>query len=199
MTIRYLIVPVIKVDNRRSPAHFGGRAFPPDTELVGVVWGMMDYGLIDVGLVAADVDATQVTYLETLSDVQLVPANIDNTIGTQARVDVVSAALEAFNIPATWVNVGDTYRTVMREIAGYFLFMQRITGITGVDPTTLGVNLSTRFNQLSTLWQNAILQAAADLNYSTTALTGTATLRQILRNIASQNGSRTFQIGGTSF
>lgn len=199
VALRFYIVPVVQVGIYRSPAHFGGRSNPVDAQLVGVTWGMMDYGLINVGIVGAQVNATQATYLAGLSDIQPVPANIDTVLTTQGQVNTVSNALEAFNIPGTWVNVGDSYRTVMREIAGYFQFMQRLTTITGINPTTLSINLSTRYNQLNATWQNALLQTFSELGYSTAKLSGTSTLRAILRDIASQNDTRTFQLGGISF
>ena len=49
------------------------------------------------------------------------------------RTDI-SNALEAKEIPADWVNAGDTYRSILREVVGYFLFMQRYTATTGFDP-----------------------------------------------------------------
>jgi len=200
VAIRFYVVPITQIGNARYPSHFGGKGLTPDAELANVAsWAMMDYGLINTGLIAANVDSAQQTYLAGLADVLVVPANIDNTITTQGQVNAVSNALEAFDIPGTWVNVGDTYRTVLREIAGYFQFMQRLTAITGIDPTTLNIRLSTTYGSLAQTWQDAIVQAANELGYSTAGLNSGTTLRAILRNIASQNDLKTFTLGWVTF
>jgi hypothetical protein len=140
--LRFYIVPITQNGIYRSPSHFGGRAVAADVELVGVVWSMMDYGFINAGLVAANVDSTQQTYLDSLTDVQPVPQDIDTTV-TGGQVTAIQNKLEAFNIPGTWVNVGDSYRTILREICGYFQFLQRYSALTGVDPTAQSISLNT--------------------------------------------------------
>lgn len=194
---RLYFVDIVQTGIYRSPDHFGGRAVAPDTELIGVQWALMDYGLIPQGLVAAEVNTDQQTYLDSLPDVTVIPADLDATV-TAGNVSAIRNALEARNIPATWVNVGDSYRVVLREIAGYFQFMQRLTGITGLDPTAQGITLGTQYQNLPQLWQDAILQAAADLGYDASALTGTTTVRNILRGIASQSGNRVYMLGSFS-
>lgn len=191
---RLYFVDIVQTGIYRSPAHFGGRVVAPDTELVGVQWALMDYGLIPQGLVAAEVDSTQQAYLDGLADVLAIPADLDATV-TAGNVTVIRNALEARNIPGTWVNVGDSYRVVLREIAGYFQFMQRLTAITGLSPLTQGITLSTQFQNLAQVWQDAILQAAVGLGYDASGLTGTTTVRNILRGIASQSGLKVFYLG----
>lgn len=197
MTLRFYIVPMVQVGNVRGPVHFASRAGEADPELDGVRGAFKDYGLIPVMMVAAEVDSAQQTYLDTLADIQPVPANIDNVIGA-GQVATVQTALENFNIPGTWVNAGDSYRVVMREIFGYFDFMQRLTAITGINPLTLGISLSTQFSQLNQTWQDAITRSLSELGYDASGLTGATTLRQLLRNVALQNGSKTFTFGGVT-
>lgn len=191
---RLYFVDIVQTGIYRSPDHFGGRVVAPDTELIGVQWALMDYGLINQGLVAAEVNTDQQTYLAGLPDVLAIPANLDATV-TAGNINAIQNALEARNIPATWVNVGDSYRVVLREIAGYFQYMQRLTGITGLNPLTQGITLSTQYQNLPQLWQDAILQAATDLGYDASGLTGTTTIRAILRGIASQSGSNVYTLG----
>ncbi len=195
MTLRFYIVPMIQVGIYRGPAHFESRAAVADLPLVGVRGTFVDYGLIPVCLVAMEVDTVQETYLSTLSDIQPVPADIDAVI-TAGQVGTVRTALEAFSIPGTWVNAGDSYRVVMREVIGYFEFMKRLTAITGINPLTLGISLSTQFSQIPQTWQDAMVRAFSELGYNATILVGTSTLRQILRDVSQQNGAKVHNIGG---
>lgn len=194
---RLYFVDISQSGSIRYPSHFGTPryGFQPDAQLVGVAWSMMDYGLINQGLIAANVDATQQTYLAGLSDVLTIPLDLETTV-TAGNVIAIRNALEGRNIPGTWVNVGDSYRVVLREIAGYFQYMQRLTAITGLNPLTQGITLATQFQSLPLLWRNAILQAATELGYDASALQGTTTVRNILRGIANQSGTKVFFIGG---
>lgn len=197
VALRFYIVPVVQVGIYRSPAHFGGRSNPVDAELAGMTWGMMDYGLINVGMVGAQVNPTQITYLNGLTDIIVIPANIDNTIG--ANLATVKSKLAAFDIPNVSIQAADTYRLAMREVAGSFQFMQRLSAITGVNPTTLNIHLSTTYGQLNQTWKNALQQTASELGYSTAGINGSSTLEEILISIGNQNDAKTFQLGGISF
>jgi len=140
---RLYFVDIIRTVSNRYPAHFGDprHGFPADVELVGVRWSMLDYGEIDQGLVAADLSASQITYMASLPDVLAIPANIDNLV-TAGNVATIQNALEARGIPGTWVNVGDSYRVVLREIAGYFDVVQKLSVLLQIDPTAQGYSLS---------------------------------------------------------
>lgn len=143
MTLRLFLVDFTQVGNVRNPNHFGGLHQAPDAELAGVsVSGTIDFALQPIGLVAANVTPTQVTYLGNQTDVTVIPLDLDTTLTTQSQVNNISALLEARNIPGTWVNVGDSYRRIIREIIGYFEFMNSYFGHTQYDPITQGINLS---------------------------------------------------------
>lgn len=198
VTIRWYIVPITLVNgNARYASHFGGKGLTPDAQLAGVEKVMMDYGLIDVGLVVANVTPTQITYLNGLSDIIVIPANIDNTIG--ANLNTVKSKLATFNIPSVSIAAGDTYRKAMREIAGQFEFMDSLTALTEVNPMTLNANvLSITYGSLSQTWKNALQQTAARLGYSTAGITGASTMSDILISVGNQNDNRTFNMGITS-
>lgn len=193
---RLYFVDIVQTGIYRSPDHFGGRVVAPDAELVGVQWVLVDYGLVNQGLVAATVDSTQQAYLAGLADVLTIPLDLETVI-TGSAVNALRNDLEAREIPATWVNNGDTYRIVLREVIGYFYFMQRLTAITGSTPAAAGVALNTQFQNMPQIWQDGILQTAIDLVYDASTWQGTTNFRAILRNVASQNGSKVFTIGST--
>ena len=140
---RLYFVNIIRTPIFRYPAHFGDprHGFPADAELVGVRWSMLYYGQIDQAIVAADLNVSQITYMAGQSDVLVIPANIDNLV-TAGNVTTIQNALEARGIPGTWVNVGDSYRVVLREIAGYFEILQKLSELLQVDPTAQGYSLS---------------------------------------------------------
>lgn len=184
----------------RYPAHFGSSrgGVAPDPQLVGIDGkSTMDYGLIPVALVAADVTTDQDDYLRQLPDVISFPANIDAVI-PDAVLPNARAALRSKRIPSIFLSSGDTYRKAAREIAGVIQFMQRVTTIRGADPSQLAVSgefLDWRFNQLPLAWRNAMQQAATELNFSTSGLVGTSPLETVLTSIATQSSSRTFEFG----
>jgi hypothetical protein len=158
VAVRFYFVPVqtvtINTQNYLVPTHFWTpRVFQGDTELQGVFYSIIPFGRVPVGLLSVNVNAAQQTYLSTVSDILAVPASIDTVI-TAGQVATVKSKLEAFNIPAAWVNAGDSYRTVMREIVGYFEFIQRFSGLTLVDPIAQGFSL------------DATIGAAAFNNYA---------------------------------
>jgi hypothetical protein len=147
---RLYFVDALVSGNVRYAAHFGEIRYgiQPDPELVGVPLGRMDYGLINQMLVAATVDAAQQAYLDGLPDVLVIPLDLETTV-TAGNRNAIRNALRNRNIPSSWVNTGDTYRVVLREIAGYFQFMQRLTAITQLNPLTAGITLDTQYQELA--------------------------------------------------
>lgn len=198
MTTRWYLVDIVITavgsGNYRSPAHFGGRMVEPDAPLAGVVFNPVDYGAVPVALVVAQVDVIQEAYLDGLSDVLVVPPNIDDVIGT-GRLTTVQNALKSKNIPGAWIASTDTYKEVLRQMVGFFNFMRRVTALTGINPFTLSINLQTRYNSLPALWKNAILQAGIDGGYDTSGLAQNPTLTQILRSITAQDSLKQFKFG----
>jgi len=167
--------------------------------LSNVRWAAMDYGFQPVMLVAADVDAATNTAACAQPDVQCIPDNLDQLLGAGA-VSTVQTALENKNIPAGWVTQAMSYRTVLRTIWGFFAFIQRYSVVSGnTNPIIIGgINLDTQFNQLSATAQTNLQNTATSLGLSSVGLTGTTTLRQILKNISDQWGQRAFTLGGVT-
>lgn len=197
VALRFYIVPITVVNGvARYSSHFGGKGLTPDPELAGVEKVMSDYGLIDVGLVAANVTPTQIAYLNGLTDIIVIPANIDNTIG--ANLSTVRSKLAAFGIPSVSITSGDTYRKALREISGQFEFMQYLTALTGVNPTSLNPNvLAITYASLPQNWKTALQQTATRLGYSTAGITGSSTMSDILISVGNQNDNRSFDMGIT--
>jgi hypothetical protein len=158
-------------------------------------WAMIDYGPEQVAVVRIpNVDTPTHQALALLSDVISPPEDLGQQIG--AQLTQVKNALEAFNIPADWVQASHTYAQGLRLIACMFCFAQKMValGATRVFPS--GVTLATRFNQLTTAQKNFLLNTAIVLNFNTSILTGNSTMRQILKAMADQWGLRSIFVGG---
>jgi hypothetical protein len=160
-----------------------------------IQWQVMAYGGQPVFLMAAEVDATQHTLISGFSDVSSFPQNLDATLG--ANRQTVEDSLESHNLPGNWVTTGMTYRFVLRVIVGVILLAQRFRGLdTGAGgPGSLfpsGVTLATTFNAMPVDFRTRLQDAAVSLGYNISALTGTDTMRTMLKAIGEQATPITF-------
>jgi hypothetical protein len=178
-----LIIGDPPVDDSRRPKYL-------------TTYACADYGMQPVMLCASFVDDATDTSLQANADVTRIPDNLDQQLSAGA-VTAVQNALEARNLPALWVDTTMTYRQVLRTVGGFFAFMQRYAVIANtINPVLTGsVTLSTQYNQLPQAARNNLQETATSLGLSTTGLSGTNTLRQILKNIADQWGQRPIILG----
>jgi len=186
MTIRFYILPIERnaAQTARGPKYFTWR-FDPDPPGIDCPWSMKDYGLMDQAVLCADIAAADHTALAANADVLAIPVNIDTTLNTSAR-NTARTYLESVNIPAGWVNTGDTYRSVLRSVLGIFFYLQRVTALRGVALDWVEVPLSLQWQQIPASWQSAMTQAATEMGYATSGVTNTTTLRTILKYMADQ-------------
>lgn len=189
---RFYLLPIETVSAARGPKYLKWR-FGPDG--LDVTWAGMDYGLMPVMLVAADVDEAQHAEISEHEDVIAVPANIDANITAQA-LPAVEAALEALHIPADWVTTAYTYRQILRGVAGLFQLAQRYHGRGLGRLIEQGVSLETRINQLPAGLVQNLNETAQSLGWSTDGIAGTWRLRRALMFLAQQWGEATFHMGG---
>jgi hypothetical protein len=162
---------------------------------IDVRWSWMDYGLMPSGLLVADVTAAQHAQAAAQPDIVVVPENIDNTIGAVA-LPMVQAELEALHIPAGWVNTTHTYRDVLRKTAHLFLLAQRYHGRTAKRLIDAGYNLNSTIASLPQSVRSSLNEAAQSLDYDTSAIQGTWTVRQALGYLADQWGNEPLKFGG---
>lgn len=163
-------------------------------DLEGLSSAGMDYGAEPVFLVCVrDVPDSVHATLAAYPDVTALPLNLDAQIG--AQLGQVQTALESLNLPAQWVQATFTYRQVARIVAAIFQFMQRCHGL-GFPRLLEGtVTLNTRFNQLPQVSRQRLLQAAESMQFDTSSLAGTSTIRQILKAMADQWGTLELFLG----
>jgi hypothetical protein len=157
-------------------------------------WSMKDYGMINYAVLAADIADADHTALVAHTDVLAIPINLDSTM-TAGAVNTAKAFLENWNIPAGWINTGVTYRSVLRTITSMFLFMQRVTAILGHTVDVGTISLSTQVRNIPVDIRNALAQAASEMGYNYSAVTGTTTLRTVLKAMADAWGSQPIYFG----
>jgi len=175
------IIPAIGNGTKDDPRR------PKYIQALGVEWSGMDYGFQPTFLAAADVDALQHAGLIAQPDCASLPDDLDAN-PSLTQVTAAQNFLETQHIPAGWITTALTWRQIGRIIIGLFLFMQRLSAFVGAVEIINGitVTLGTRFNELSLDRRRALVDAAASLNYDTSSLTATSTLREMLKAMADQ-------------
>ena len=168
----YLLPMGVDEKGHRLPAYIA-------TDIPDVATTVLDYGQEAACFLSADVSPAQHAALSAHADVTALPADLTQVIGGQ--LGAVQAALVSLNIPEDWVQSSDTYRQVLRVVATIFLFAQRLSAVQAARLFGGGVTLATRFNQLPVGVRQALRDTADSLGIDSTTLTGTMTLRQLLK------------------
>lgn len=159
---------------------------------------MMPYGLEPFGLVVAEVTQAQHNAIAANSDVQAFPANLDSTLSAGA-VTTTKAGLESLSIPNGWVTTSLTFRNALRVVIQIFQFSQRFHGLGGGRMFPASVTLDTQFSALPAGRRASLISAAASFGWDTSGLSGTNTLRQILKAMADQWGNTAILVGEETF
>lgn len=198
--IRYYLIPVEEIQQGaitfRGPKFFRWRFGSGTIDPVDGNGQWLDYGLRPTMLVCADVLAADHTFLAAQVDVTDVPLNIDNPISA-AALQVVQDALENLQVPGTWVTTANTYREVLRAVAGLFSFAQRYHEMYDEQLVENNVSLGLTWAQVP-LAKRQKVQATADaLGIDYSPITGTWTLRQILKFLADYWQETPFDFGFT--
>ncbi len=120
---------------------------------------------------------------------------------TVGQANSIVARLEANDVPAQWINPGDTGRELIRGIVGMFLFSQRLEGREGQGLTARanehGVGLDTEWQDLPPSLQ-AELQGARD-SFGLRGSFGVqgVAFRDLLRAAGNEFTGKPIFIGGT--
>jgi len=184
MTIRYYLMPALEVDNRRCPKYMFVDYADLNPAGLNVQWNAMDYGLMPVFLVRANVTIAQHAALAAQYDVIAVPENINNQIG--AGLSQVQTALETLHIPAGWISFTNTYKEVLRTIACIFQFFQRLHGMFGEKLIDGAVNLNTEWADIPVEARINLRDVADSIRLDYSSVVATTTVRQILKMFADQ-------------
>lgn len=196
---RIYIVPVIgtgtHIDPRR-PKYFGDGTVPEQ-------YSAMDYGMEPWMVVAADLSPADDAIVIGEPDAFGLPFDLTANL-TGGQVTAVKNFLESINLPAGWVNTSFTWTGVLRIVLGIFSYFQRFTFIyaeanNGVVPGTIfngGISLNSTFGSLPAAVRSAMIATAQDQNISTAGMTGSTTIRVILKVLGDAYSTRVISIGG---
>jgi hypothetical protein len=191
--MRIYIMPILVVnDNYRGPKYLRWRFNP---EGLDVPWSAKDYGLIDACLVAADVTQEQHEALVAEIDVVAAPVDIDQDI-SELAIPEIQTVLEALRIPSQWVTTDYTYRDLLRMVAGLFMFAQRHHGLWNEPLIDNVAQLDVQWNQIPLDRRQRVVDTADSFGYEYGDITGTWTVRQILRYLAVQWSDTPVHFGG---
>lgn len=195
MTIRFYVIPIERTASltQRGPKYFKWR-YDPNPPGINCPYYMMDYGDVDVAFICADILDADHTALIANSDVLSLPLNLDQNL-TAPAVTAAQNFLEAINIPAGWVSTALTYRQVARLVCAMFQFMQRVTFYLGHSITLPQNWANLTISQIPVDIRDAMAAAAASFYFDYSAVTGSTTIRQVLKGMADAWGSTPLQFG----
>lgn len=147
----------------------------------GPNYSSMDYGHEDIMIVSLENPSAAVhTLISSHADVIALP-DLSQNVGAQR--DAVRSKLEAFNIPAQWVQAAHSYGSVLRVVAVFFQMAQRLQGLG--HPRLLNA-LDTQFGFLTQVQRDGITAMAAHYSFDVSGIFDTTTVRQIWRQLATQ-------------
>ena len=204
MTQHYYFMPMERIDlgeggTIRGPKYFKWRGNPTG---IDCPWSMIDYGMIDLAFVSADTTIADHQQIFDAADTLSVdPRNGNqrnlNATAAQGEIDALTAYLDtaAHFVPMGWATVTDTRRAILRGVCGIFMFVQRVTTEAGSPPTEWGITLATTWAELTDQQRAWMRQAALTLGFPTNDPPAGTTMRQVLRFMGNNWGSRPIYFG----
>lgn len=107
------------------------------TDLAGLAFSFVPFGVEGCGLLTL---AAPNSALAAKSDVYAFPADLTTTLAA-ADVTALGSFLENLNIPNSFLTVGTTWQSVVRQIAQIFLAVQYAEGPAGTNGASIFVTL----------------------------------------------------------
>lgn len=200
MTQRLYLIPINHIsigdqgDIYHTPKYLPHRLDPALAGLEEVRFTWEIFWLGHTAIVVADTDDTQNGLLIAQTDVVAVPP-LDSTIAAGV-LPVVQSVLETGGIPGNWVQVGMSYRQVLRIILGIMQFHKRFMALSGRRAGDGPVALTLRVNQIPQATRTILQNVATEFGLDFSAVTGTTAVRQLLIGMGQQFASRSFTISG---
>lgn len=192
--IQLYLLPIERNGQVRGPKYFACRV--NDFTGIHCSWSMMDYGFMPSGLLLAkDIAQSDHDTLILNADVFVFPDNLDQSL---SNIQTIRTFFEAVSVPTDWLTPSNTYRELLRNLAGIFQFAQRYTGISLQPLFGTGITFDTRFRSLSAQEQAWFSQTVASFGYPSSIIQQNATFRQMLK-MAGDAWTQPFYLGGFEF
>jgi hypothetical protein len=148
---------------------------------------VFDYGDEPWCVVALqDVPPATDSALVANGDVFKLPDNLEQAVGAVSTRNQIRTKLEQAEIPGNWVQITTTYREIIRVTGALCQFAQRYQGLVGGRWFSGTVHLNNTFSTLTTQQQQGIRDTAASFGFSQAAIVASATIRDVLKNMADQ-------------
>lgn len=202
MAIEIFLIPMVQFGtNFLGQPHFGPKYVEDNANVTK--FGVLRYSRITEAIVLVQAPAAELTSIRNNIDVAsaATTANIDNTITTGQRNDMRSY-LEAREVPAQWVNTGDTRREIIRGLAGIYMFAQRVEGRTGLGLKesfqSASITLDDTWLSLPQGTKTMLLETVADHGWANPGFTNTITVREILKFFSDQFEATPIELAGFS-
>jgi len=206
VTIRLYVMPLeagIGPELSHGPKYLSWKWDPDPSNNVGVSdWVPIYYGTFDWGLFAVEASALAHSSLAAKPDLQQIPADLDSIIGSAAARDTARSFLEAAAIPGNWIGINDTWRSVVRTVAGFMLFAQRYDGIRQKDNpgapafgSQIEGNLNVQWGSIPIGIRDAVVETGQSFGYDMSFIVDTTLVRSILKTLADMWGDQPVYMG----
>lgn len=185
MSLRFYFVPSEDVAPiYHGPKYFKwGRAGQSSGSLPLI--DSFDYGNQGVFLVAADLAQVDHDALVLNADVIAMPLDIDSTVLGGERNDL-RTSFEDFTIPATWIETGATYRSILKRLTGMFFVLNCFQGHSPTGYIFLPANLNASYSTLPELSKSIVNVCAAIHNWDTSGYNDNSNIRVMLAALGDQ-------------
>lgn len=204
MAYRFFVMPMVLI-NAPGPTHLPkylpwsyrtndgetithhqvtGPPLEPEPLLAGISYHFVDQGIEDVCLFTADLDAAQITLLDSKPDVDTIPANLDAQIaGALAQT---KERMRLWKIPANWLDASTTWRELVRGIIAIFRIGQTLDGAGQTRLWPPGVTLNSTIASLDPTYRSLLQQAIDAAGYDRSSITGGSTMEDLMEVLTTQ-------------
>lgn len=154
-------------------------------DLTGEKYSTLFYGWMPHALIQADLDQPTHDSIVANPDVEVLPANLNQTINLSA----VQTILSDRDIPISWLNSSLTYLQVLRRLEALFNFARKYQGYLAHKMIRAVWVNDVTLNQLPGFLVSDLQEAADFFSLDTTGITGTTTVEELMVNFAAQLAS----------
>ena len=200
MSVELYLIPITHLSlggggSYNVPKYLPHRFNPAEPGLEGVRWAWVTYLLEDIGFIIADVTTAQDSQLSGYSDVLVIPP-LDNQITKVPQRKRVRAALEDVMIPGLWIDVGMTYREIVRTVLNLFSFHGRFVALIQGRVFDGSLDLDMTVGDIPQAKRDKLQEAADGFGLDYSGVTGATTIRQLLKGMADQFADEPYRIAG---